>query len=123
MDLFYEISNLALESIAPGIRRFVFTLEQMMGAYFEIDPGVVVGEHCHPNEQLGILIRGTIRWRVRDQEIVTHAPALYRIPSEEPHGAEILGEEPAVLLDVYHPIREEFLKAGPVQYIKGSPRA
>jgi quercetin dioxygenase-like cupin family protein len=92
----------------------------MMAAYFEIDPGVVVDEHSHPNEQMGILMKGTIRWNIRGTEKTTHAPALYRIPSQVPHKAEIIGDEPAVLLDVYHPIREDFLKEGPAQYFKGT---
>jgi len=67
MDLFFDINKLPLKPFAPGIRRFIFTLKQMMGAYFEIDPGVVVDEHSHPNEQMGMLIRGTIKWRIRRQ--------------------------------------------------------
>ena len=119
MDLFFDINKLPLKPFAPGIRRFIFTLKQMMGAYFEIDPGVVVDEHSHPNEQMGMLIRGTIKWRIRGQEVIKHAPFLYAIPSQEPHKAEILGDEPALIFEIYHPIRQDFLKGGPVQYMKG----
>jgi quercetin dioxygenase-like cupin family protein len=119
MDFFYDVNELPLKPFAPGIRWFVFSLEKMMGAYFEIQPGVIVDEHSHPHEQMGMLIRGTLKWRVAGKETMTKAPALYRIPSQERHRAEIVGDEPALIFEIYHPIREDFLKEGPAKYMKG----
>ena len=119
MDFFYDVNELPLKPFAPGIRWFVFALEKMMGAYFEIQPGVIVDEHSHPHEQMGMLLRGTLKWRVAGKETMTKAPALYRIPSQERHRAEILGDEPALIFEIYHPIREDFLKGGPAKYMKG----
>jgi quercetin dioxygenase-like cupin family protein len=110
MEYFEELPHATLEQIAPGIRRLVFTLEQVMSAYFKIDPGVVIGQHSHPHEQMGMLIQGRMKWRIRDQETILQAPALYRIPSGESHQAEILGNEAAIVLDIFSPIREDFLK-------------
>jgi quercetin dioxygenase-like cupin family protein len=119
MDLFYDVNELPLKPFAPGIRWFVFNLEKMMGAYFEIQPGVIVDEHSHPHEQMGMLLRGTLKFRVAGKETITKAPALYRIPSQERHRAEILEDEPALIFEIYHPIREDFLKEGPATYMKG----
>jgi len=118
MEMFQEIKKAKLETIAPGIRRFIFTLNNIMSIYFEIDPGVVVGQHAHPHEQLGMLLRGKMRWQIQGKERILQAPALYRIPSQEPHGAEIIGEEPALILDVFSPIREDFLKPEAPQYMR-----
>jgi len=118
MEFFKEINKEAMETIAPGIRRLVYMLNRVMTIYFEIDPGVVVGEHAHPHEQIGMLIRGKMRWQIQGQERILEAPALYRLPSNEPHGAEILGEEPALILDIFSPIREEFLKDHPPEYMR-----
>jgi quercetin dioxygenase-like cupin family protein len=116
MENFQELSPTALEQIAPGIRRVVFTLNQVMSVYFKIDPGVIIGQHSHPHEQMGILIEGKMKWRIRDQETVLQAPALYRIPSNEPHQVEILGDKVVTVLDIFSPIREDFLKKEPPGY-------
>ena len=87
MEYFQELTQGTLEQIAPGIRRLIFTLKQVMSIYFQIDPGVVIGQHSHPHEQMGVLIQGKMKWRIRDKETILQAPALYRIPSNEPHQA------------------------------------
>jgi len=119
MDFLYDISQLPLETVSSGIRRFVFTLDHIMGVYFEIEPGIVFAEHSHPNEQMGILIKGTVKWKIRGKEMITKGPVLYRIPYQEPHSAEIIGDEPALFLDIFYPHRKEFLKEGPEEYMKG----
>lgn len=121
MELFQEIAHLPMETVVPGIRRFVSTLERVMSVYFEIQPGVRVAEHAHPHEQIGILIQGKTRWRIQGREIIIQGPALYRIPSQVPHEMEVLGEEPALALDVFSPIREDFLKAGAPSYMQSGP--
>jgi quercetin dioxygenase-like cupin family protein len=55
-----------------------------MSIYFAIDPGVVVGKHSHPNEQMGLLIKGMMKWRIQGKETILKASALYWIPSQEP---------------------------------------
>jgi quercetin dioxygenase-like cupin family protein len=122
MENFQELDKANLQTIAPGIRRFIFTLNQVMSIYFEIDPGVVIGQHSHPNEQMGMLLKGKMCWRIRGQQKILQAPALYRIPSQEPHEVEILGEEPALVLDIFSPIREDFLKAEPPSYMTHDSR-
>lgn len=117
MEYFQELGNMTLDQIAPGIRRFIFTLNKVMSIYFEIDPGVVVGQHSHPHEQMGMLIKGKMKWRMQGKETILQAPALYRIPSQEPHEAQILGEEPAIVLDIFSPIREDFLKKDAPEYL------
>ncbi len=122
MENFQELDKANLQTIAPGIRRFIFTLNQVMSIYFEIDPGVVIGEHSHAQEQMGMLLKGKMRWRIQGQQRILQAPALYRIPSQEPHEVEILGGEPALILDIFSPIREDFLKAEPPSYLTHDSR-
>jgi quercetin dioxygenase-like cupin family protein len=118
MELFQAMDKAPLETIAPGIRRFIFTLDRVMCVYFVIDPGVKVSEHAHPHEQMGMLIEGKTRWHIQGRETIVEAPVLYRIPSQVPHAAEVLGDKPALILDVFSPIREDFLKGGPPSYMQ-----
>ncbi len=120
MEIFQEMANLPFEDVTPGVRRFVFTLERVMLVYFELAPGARIAEHAHPHEQMGMLIRGKTRWRMEGQERILEAPALYRIPSQEPHEVEVLGSETACVLDVFSPIREDFLTKETPAYMKRS---
>jgi len=110
MEYFQELPQASLEQIAPGIRRFIFSLNRVMSIYFQIDPRVVIGQHSHPHEQMGMLIQGKMKWRIGDKETILQAPALYRVPSNEPHQVEVLGNETLIVLDIFSPIREDFLK-------------
>jgi quercetin dioxygenase-like cupin family protein len=120
MEIFQQLSSAPMESVAPGIRRFVFTLEKLMGVYIEAEPGVQMAEHSHPHEQIGMIIRGKSLWRVGGKESILEAPAMYRLPSEELHAVEVLGDETAIFLDFFSPIREDFLQGVPPAYMKGS---
>jgi quercetin dioxygenase-like cupin family protein len=89
-----------------------------MCAYFELAPGARIAEHAHPHEQAGMLVQGKTKWKMRGEERILTAPALYRVPSGEPHEVEVVGDEPAVVLDAFSPIREDFLKGVPPAYMK-----
>ncbi len=117
MENFQEIDKTILKTIAPGIRRFIFSLDHVMSVYFEIDPGVVIRQHSHIHEQMGMILKGEMRMRIGGKERTLRAPALYRIPSQEPHEVEILGDEAALILDIFSPIREDFLKVGSPEYM------
>ncbi|WP_323677512.1 cupin domain-containing protein [Halorubellus sp. PRR65] len=74
--------------------------------HFRIDPGAVVPEHSHANEQLGYLLSGALDFHV-DGETVTIEPGdSYVFHGDEPHGAENTGDEPAVGIEVFSPPRE-----------------
>ena len=120
MEIFQPLSNAPMETVAPGISRFVFTLERLMGVYIEAEPGARMAEHSHPHEQMGMIIRGKSMWRIGGRESILEAPALYRLPSNEPHAVEVLGDETAIFLDFFSPIREDFLQGVPPAYMKGS---
>ncbi len=118
MELFQELATAPLETIAPGIKRFIFTLNHVMCVYYEIDPGLRVAEHAHPHEQMGFLIQGKCLWRIQGQERPLEAPALYRIPSLEPHELESVGDERVLVLDIFSPIREDFLTGETPSYMR-----
>ena len=118
MESFQDLKSAPLETVAPGIRRFIFTLDHVMCVYFEIEPGVVVSEHAHPHEQLGMLLEGKTKFRIGEEETIIEGPTFYRIPSQVPHQAEVVGDKPARILDAFSPIREDFLTGEAPHYMK-----
>ncbi|MGQ9860330.1 MAG: cupin domain-containing protein [Thermodesulfobacteriota bacterium] len=118
MEFFQELKSAPFETLAPGVKRFVFTLEKVMLAYFELEPGARIARHSHPHEQVGILIQGRTLWRMAGQERILEAPALYRVPSGEPHEVEVVGEERVLVMDAFSPVREDFLVSQPPAYMR-----
>jgi quercetin dioxygenase-like cupin family protein len=47
--------------------------------------------------------------RIGDQERVVQKGDFYCIPADVPHTDTCIGEEPFVMLDIFFPVREDFL--------------
>jgi quercetin dioxygenase-like cupin family protein len=73
----------------------------------ELDAGSVVAEHSHENEQLGIVLRGTMDFRVGDERRELGPGGTWRIAAYTPHEATA-GPEGAVVIDVFAPPRDDF---------------
>jgi quercetin dioxygenase-like cupin family protein len=76
-------------------------------AVVELDPHSVVPEHKHPNEQLGLVIRGSVSFRVADETRDLGPGETWRIPPDTPHEVHT-GPEGAIVLDVFAPAREDW---------------
>ena len=73
----------------------------------ELEPGSLVPEHSHENEQLGIVIRGSVRFRVGEETRELGPGGTWRILANTPH--EVLtGPEGAIVIDVFSPIRDDW---------------
>jgi quercetin dioxygenase-like cupin family protein len=76
-------------------------------AVVDLEPGATVPEHRHDNEQLGVLIRGAMRFRVGD-EVRDLAPGdTWRILSEVPHEVTA-GPEGALAIECFTPVRGDW---------------
>ena len=76
-------------------------------AVVELDPSTVVPEHRHENEQLGIVLRGSVTFRVGDEVRDLEAGGTWRIPPNVPHDVHV-GPDGAVVIDVFAPVREDW---------------
>ena len=72
--------------------------------------GLVTAVHSHPHEQITIVEQGRVRFVVDDQEHVASAGDVLQFPSHVRHGATMLDEE-VVLIDIFTPVRDDFLGA------------
>jgi quercetin dioxygenase-like cupin family protein len=76
-------------------------------AVVELDPGCIVPEHKHQNEQLGIVLSGSVSFRVGDEVRELGPGGVWRIPSNTPHEVHT-GPEGAVVIDVFAPVRSDW---------------
>jgi quercetin dioxygenase-like cupin family protein len=104
--------------IAKGVKRKVFYQDRMMLVCFEIDPPVTFPMHKHEHEQLGFVLQGKAKFTIGEDTKIIEPNTFYKIPSNVEHGAEILGSEKAIFIDIFSPIREDFLEGKKPFYLE-----
>ena len=107
MGAFYDLADIAPQRIWDRIAARSVNGERITLAVVELDPNAVVTEHSHEQEQLGIVLRGTMDFRVGDERRELGPGATWRIPSNTPHEA-IAGPDGAVVIDVFAPTRDDW---------------
>ena len=94
--------------IFPGVEIRTTAGQALMLSVVKLEPGSVVERHSHPHEQMGYLISGRLEFTVGEVTKVLGPGEIWRIPSGVSHRVVAL-DGPAVALDVFHPIREDYL--------------
>jgi unsaturated pyranuronate lyase len=107
MSAFSQLPDLALQQIWDGIAARSLHGDRITLGVVELDPGAVVAEHQHPNEQLGILLRGAMTFRVGGETRELGPGGTWRIPADVPHWAQA-GPDGAVVVDVFSPPRNDW---------------
>jgi quercetin dioxygenase-like cupin family protein len=107
MSAFDELHAIGPLPIWDGVIARGVEGKEMTLAIVELDPGAVVAEHHHPNEQLGIVLSGSMTFRIGDETRDIGPGATYVIPADLPHQATA-GPDGAVVLDVFAPLRSDW---------------
>lgn len=76
-------------------------------AVVDLEPNRAVPEHNHSNEQLGIVLKGTITMVIAGERKTLNVGETYVIPSDVPHSAET-GPDGATVIDVFTPTRDDW---------------
>lgn len=102
-------STIPSEHLSPGVVRQMVHGDTLMICRLTFAPGAVTTAHEHIHEQMTIVEKGRVRFVVGAEEKVFGAGDILLFPSGFWHGATMLDDE-VVLLDIFSPIREDFLK-------------
>lgn len=84
--------------------------EKMMMALNVTLPKHTVPLHSHPHEQIGMVYSGKAKLRIGDEERVVKKGDFYCIPAGVPHSDTTIGDEPFIMLDIFYPVREDFIE-------------
>lgn len=103
-------SSIVVEDVAPGITRQMIWGDRLMVCRLTIGANVVTPVHSHPHEQITLVERGRVEFTVEGQTRVASPGDVLVFPSNCQHGATMLDEE-VVLIDIFSPLREEFIDA------------
>jgi len=101
-------SEIPSEHPAQGIARQMVVGDKLMICRFRFAPHLITPEHSHPHEQMSVVVQGRVRFFVEGQERIASPGDVLHFPSGCRHGATMMDEE-VVLIDIFTPIREDFL--------------
>ena len=104
------------EQLSADIGRRMLHTETMTVAWITLAKGAVVPRHDHPNEQVATVLEGRLRFLVDGEEFVVSAGQSVPLGANVPHEVEAL--EDTVVLDVFSPVREDWLR-GEDAYLRG----
>lgn len=106
---FIDLDSIAAQEVCPGCRLRTPYGENLMLSYLEMDEGAVIPLHDHPHEQGGMLLEGKLKFTLGDETRIVEAGAMFIIPPGTPHTVTAI-DGPAVVLDVFSPIREDYVE-------------
>jgi quercetin dioxygenase-like cupin family protein len=107
MTAFDEVAAIAPHRIWDGVLGRVVHGERVTLAVVELEPDTVIPEHSHENEQVGVLVRGSVTFRVGDETRELEPGGTWRIPTNVPHDVAT-GPEGAVVVEVFAPARADW---------------
>ena len=106
--MFVQSSAAGFREPLPGIRFKPLAYgAKTLCTEFRLAHGSVLPRHSHPHEQTGYLVRGALRFTIGNETFDAHAGDSWSIPGGVEHEAVVL--EDAVAIEVFSPVREEYL--------------
>lgn len=96
------------ETVRKGVERVGFRGEDVLLVMNWLEPGMDLNPHSHPFEQVAVIVSGHVRFHVGDEVFEGGPGTFIRIPPNVEHYGEPIGDEPALNLDVFSPIREDY---------------
>jgi quercetin dioxygenase-like cupin family protein len=92
----------------PGVtRRTLNSGVSTTLAEITLATGSVVPSHTHPHEQIGYVVSGRVLFEIAGEKRELGPGDSYLIPGGQPH--EVTTLEDAICIDIFSPVREEFL--------------
>jgi len=116
---FDELGEISPHLVWDGVVGRVVGAGRVSFAVIELQPGTVVPEHAHENEQVGVLASGSVSFRIGDETRELGPGGTWSIPPNIPH--EVAAEqEGAVVIEVFAPRRDDW---DALQRLEPSPPA
>jgi quercetin dioxygenase-like cupin family protein len=107
-DYFIPAGSGSRHLIFPGVEIRTSAGRHLMLSVVRFEPHSVVPDHSHPHEQMGMMVSGRLEFTVGGVTRLLGPGEMWRIPGGVVHRVRAL-DGPAVALDVFHPIREDYL--------------
>jgi len=93
-------------ALAGIVRKTMGVGAHTLLAEFKLAKGAVIPAHSHPQEQIGYLVSGHLRFTIARVEHVVRAGDSWTIPGGVEHGVTVL--EDSVAIEVFSPVRDDY---------------
>lgn len=118
MSVFGKISAFKPARIWDGVLARALHADRVTIGFVDIDPGMLVPEHRHDNEQVGFVLRGSVTMTIAGQARELQVGETYSIAGGVPHSAKA-GADGVSVVDVFAPVREDWKTAPTVEPFAG----
>jgi gluconolactonase len=105
----YDLYDIQLTELAPGAFSRMIAGRNMLLSFISMDPDSVFGHHNHPEEQMMMVLRGSVNQILIDEKKAMGINEIVRIPGNMVHGSEI-GKLGADVMDIFWPSRADYLE-------------
>jgi len=112
VSAFADLGGLGPQDIWDGVSVRAVHGERITLGVVELAANAVVPEHSHENEQLGMVLTGSLTFRVGEESRELGPGGTWNIPANVPHEVAA-GPDGAVVIDVFAPTRDDWSKFEP----------
>ena len=105
--MFYSLTSLPRQDLWTGYQARIYHGDKITLAVVEIEPGAALPSHAHDNEQVGLIVAGSLHFTIDGVERTVHAGEGWVIPGNAEHAAAA-GPEGAVVIETWAPARGDF---------------
>lgn len=104
----FSIKGVPLKHVRKGIKGTTIVVgSNIQLNYYEVDPGAETPEHSHPQEIIGLTIKGEYEAILNGKVVRSREGEGYYIPANAMHGPfKNVGSTKAVSLDFISPLRD-----------------
>ena len=107
MSAFDDVREIVPQQIWTGVvGRSVHGAEATL-SLLTLEPDVNVPEHSHVNEQMGVLVHGSVTFHIGDEQKQLGPGATWVIPAHVPHSVEV-GPDGASIIELFSPPRGDW---------------
>ena len=108
--MFIKAKGIPFEKLKPDVhRRVLGYIDNLMAVEVRFQKGAIGEVHSHPHAQAGYVLEGSFQVEVGGEWEVLRRGDCYFAEPHVMHGVVCL-EDGSALLDIFTPIREDFLK-------------
>ena len=103
----YNAEATAVEMFPGVVRRTLTSGDRTTLCEITMAGGATVPAHTHRHEQAGYVASGRVRFAIDGEARELRAGDSYLVPGGASH--EVTALEPSVCIDIFSPVREEYL--------------
>jgi quercetin dioxygenase-like cupin family protein len=104
---FDELAAIGPQPIWAGVTARAVHGRRVTLSVIELEAGAVIPEHAHENEQVGIVLSGSMRFRIADEERIVRPGATWSIAPNVPHAVEV-GPDGCIVVEVFAQRRDDW---------------